>query len=95
MAARINNKKRLASQKTLSTNQERAIEIACKRLSIHAINVLEMALKKEDVDIRWKIQAAKEILDRGWGRPAQSIKADINISTIDALVSRIRGEGGE
>jgi hypothetical protein len=83
--------RKLASQKTRgTTDKERAIEIACKRISFKAIEILEKALMDESVDIRWKLSAAKEILDRGWGRPAQSVKAEVVISGVDTLVDILK-----
>lgn len=68
---------------------ERSIEIACKRLSWTALKVLEQALKNESLDMKYRIEAAKEVFNRGWGRPKQSIDANINVGGGEALLEAI------
>lgn len=67
----------------------RSIEIACKRLSWTALKVLEQALKNENLDMKYRIEAAKEVFNRGWGRPKQSIDANINVGGGEALLEAI------
>ena len=83
--------KKLPSQKVKPVPEiERRIEVACKRHSNKAVEILANALTNPAVDIRWKISAAKEILDRAWGRPAQQIKADVSVSSVDALIEVLK-----
>ncbi len=83
-------------KKTVSTGKpelERAVEIACKRLSKGALMVLENAIdetKTPNLEMRWRLAAAKEILDRAWGRPKQSIDANIKMETAESLVDAIK-----
>ena len=67
----------------------RSIEIACKRLSWKALRVLEAALEDEKIEMKVRIQAAQEVMNRGWGRPKQSIDATVNVGGGDALLAAI------
>lgn len=74
------------------TDIGRSVEIACKRLSQRALMVLEKALdeaRTPELEYRWRIAAAKEILDRAWGRPKQTIDANVNIEGSEALITAI------
>lgn len=68
---------------------ERSIEIACKRLSWTAMKVLEKALKDENLDMKLRLIAAKEVFDRGWGKAKQSVEATINVGGGEALLEAI------
>ena len=84
--------KKLATErkyKSPAADKERAIEIACKRYSERALKVLVDAMTEDGVDIRWKIQAAKEILDRAWGRARQSLDANVTVEGSEALINAI------
>lgn len=70
--------------------KELAIENACKRHSFHAIDLMFKFMTDETIDTRWRIQCAKEILDRGYGRPVQSVKADVNIGSVDKLIEILK-----
>jgi len=73
--------------------KERAIEIACKRLSERALKVLEQAMdekKTPGLDYRLRIMAAQEILSRAWGKPKQATEAQINIEGGDALIDALK-----
>lgn len=62
---------------------ERSIEIACKRYSHKALEILAKALdetKTPDLSFRDRIIAAKEILDRGYGKPRQAIDQKVEVS---------------
>lgn len=68
----------------------RSIEIACKRLSAQALKVLEKALADEGVEMRYRIEAAKEILNRGWGRSRQSMEVTLNDESGSALIDALK-----
>lgn len=68
---------------------ERALEIACKRESFRAIEYLFEVLQDADCETRWRIVAAKEILDRGYGRPRQNVEQKVTIEGGDALLAAI------
>lgn len=70
-------------------DKERAIEIACKRESLAAIEYLFSVLKDDTVETRWRIVAAKEVLDRGFGRPRQNVEQKVTIEGGDALLAAI------
>ena len=72
------------------SDKERSIEIACKRYSEAALKVLTDCLTDTEADIRWKIVAAKEVLDRAWGRPKQSVDASVKIEGADSLLAAIQ-----
>ncbi len=67
-----------------------AIEVACKRLSARALEVLEKAMMDPNVEVRYQIMAAKEVLDRGWGKPKQSTETTVNVSTTDDFINALR-----
>lgn len=69
---------------------ERRIEIACKRLGDGAIRLLEKLMMDENTEVRWRIVAAKEILDRGFGRPKQSIDQKITMNGGEAFLEIMR-----
>lgn len=85
------DKKLITAKPSKNTKPEvaRSIEIACKRLSWKALKVLEKALNDETVDMRYRLEAAKEVFNRGWGRPKQSIDANINVGGGEALLEAI------
>lgn len=68
------------------TEYERKIEIACKRLSETALKYLIKVLADDTVETRWRMQAAKEIMDRGLGRPKQSMDQKITLVGGDAFM---------
>lgn len=68
---------------------ERAIEIACKRESMRAIEYLFNVLQDDSIETRWRIVAAKEVLDRGFGRPRQNVEQKVTIEGGDALLAAI------
>lgn len=77
--------------------QIRAIEIACKRLSARALQVLEDALdlqKTPDLEYRHRIEAAKEILNRGWGRPKQTVDTNVNVNADESFLEAINAAKG-
>jgi hypothetical protein len=74
----------------VSTEQFHAIEIACKRLSTRALEILEEAMNDKGTDPRYRIMAAKEILDRGWGKPKQSTESTVNVNASDNFVQALR-----
>lgn len=65
---------------------ERRIEIACKRLSANALTFLEKILSDDNVEVRWRLQAAKEIMDRGLGKAKQSIDQKVTMVGGDAFM---------
>lgn len=70
-----------------------SIEIACKRLSVQALGVLEKALdevKTPGLEYRYRIVAAKEILDRAWGKPKQAIEASLSEESTTKFLESIR-----
>lgn len=85
------NKQALGVKESKNTKPgiARSIEIACKRLSWKALKVLEKALDDDTVDMKTRLQAAQEVFNRGWGKPKQSVEANINIGGGDALLEAI------
>lgn len=67
----------------------RKVEIACKRLSVRALEVLEQAMNNESVEMKHRIDAAKEILNRAFGRPKQSVEANVTVQTGEQLIEAI------
>lgn len=87
--------KRAEPQPSKNTKPEiaRAIEIACKRLSGKALQVLTKAMDdslKGLIDIRWGIQASTEVLNRGFGRARQQIEANINVEGGEEMIEALR-----
>lgn len=68
----------------------RSIEIACKRLSWKALKVIEKALDDETVEMKVRLDAAKEVFNRGWGRPKVAMEATINLGGGEALLNAIQ-----
>lgn len=79
----------LVHKKRTGVEKERAIEIACQRESLNAVNELFKIIKDETVDIRWRIVAIKEVLDRGFGRPKQQVNSVVTVDGSDALLEAI------
>lgn len=72
---------------------ERKIDIASKRLSLRALEVLENALDPKltpQLDYKYRIVAAKEILDRAWGKPKQRVEARIETAPSDEFVATMK-----
>ena len=72
---------------------ERKIDIACKRLSVRAVDVLARALDPNltpDLEYRYRLAAAQQVLDRAWGKPKQSIKAEITATPSDDFVKAMK-----
>ncbi len=69
---------------------ERAVEIACKRVSKDALEFLEQAIKDSELDPRVRMMAAKEILDRAWGKPKQNIEQSVNVNAGEDLLQALR-----
>ncbi len=67
----------------------RSIEIACKRLSWRALKVIEQIMNSEDADPKVRMDAAKEVMNRGWGRPRAQIDTNINIGGGEALLAAL------
>lgn len=62
---------------------ERSVEVACKRLSERSIRVLSDALDPAltpEIDYKTRIDAAKEILNRAWGKPRQQMDVNMEMS---------------
>jgi hypothetical protein len=51
-----------------------------KILADKAINVLVATLDSEDATVSERLAAAREVLDRGFGKPHQMVTADINVN---------------
>lgn len=77
------------AKKSVRPEIARSIEIACKRLSAKALDILEKAMNDEKLDMKHRLDAAKEILNRGWGRPKQSVDTNINVNNGDALLAAL------
>lgn len=73
------------SQKDL----DRALEIACKRMSPKALEILEKGISDPSIEFRWKLAAVKEILDRAWGRPKQTADVKVELGGVDSLVAAL------
>lgn len=72
---------------------ERAIEVACKRLSERALKVLENALdpvKTPGIDYKMRIMAAQELLSRAWGKPKASVESKVTFEGGDALLNAMK-----
>lgn len=72
---------------------QRSIEIACKRLSGRALAILERALdevKTPELEYKQRILAAKEILDRGWGKPRQQIDSTVVTGSGEQFLEALR-----
>lgn len=72
---------------------ERKIDLACKQMSFRALEVLDAALdpkRTPDLDYKYRIVAAKEVLDRAWGKPKQKIEAKIEQAPSDAFVAAMQ-----
>lgn len=67
----------------------RSIEIACKRLSIRALKVIESIMNDQGADPKVRMQACQEILNRGFGRPKASVETNINVNAGDSLLKAI------
>lgn len=67
----------------------RRVDIACKRLSSRALDVLERAMdetKTPNLDYKYRIQAATHILDRAFGRPKQAVEATVTLEGGEAFL---------
>lgn len=72
---------------------ERRVDIACKRLSSKALDVLERAMdetKTPDIEYKYRIMAAKEILDRAYGKPKQAIEASVTLEGGEAFLKMMQ-----
>jgi hypothetical protein len=67
----------------------RSIEIACKRLSWRALKVIEEIMENTNADPKVRMDAAKEIMNRGWGRPKASIETNINVGASEGLLEAL------
>lgn len=67
----------------------RSIEIACKRLSWAALKVIEKIMMDDNADPKVRMDAAKEIMNRGWGRPKASIETNINVGASESLLQAL------
>ncbi len=81
--------KRFGSRQT--EPKERRIEIACKQWDEKALKVLTDAILDSTIDIRWRLQAAKEVLDRAYGRPRQQMDATVKVEAAEALLAALTG----
>lgn len=69
---------------------ERALEIACKRLSGAALRVIEKIMMDDKADPKVRMDACKEIFNRGFGRPKQTAETvNINLSGGEDLITAI------
>lgn len=68
---------------------KRSIEIACKRISWRALDVIEAIMNDTTADPKVRMDAAKEIMNRGWGRPKASIETNINVGASDSLLQAL------
>lgn len=69
--------------------KERQLERACMHHTMKAVDVLVNTMNDEGADVRWRIVAAKEILDRAWGRAKQSVTANVTVEGSEALIDAI------
>lgn len=79
--------------KASTENLERRIDIACKRLSVNALTILERALDERltpNLEYKYRIAAATQVLDRAWGKPKQSIRAEITTTPSDQFMTAMR-----
>lgn len=83
--------------KVITSNKpqiERAVEIACKRISGRAVvyleKIIEEAIKNPNQhDPKVVMQAISEVMNRGLGRARQQIEQNINVQGNDALIEAI------
>jgi len=70
---------------------------AMQGLAEDAIKVLQEAMQSDDM--RARIMAASHVLDRGYGKPTQSVdltaKTDMGAAHLEALKARMRGKQGD
>lgn len=80
-------------RETLQKALSRSVEIAAKRLSPRAFAILEAALDPEktpELEYRWRLAAAKEILDRAFGRPKQAIEAKLEVGGSEEFLQAMK-----
>ncbi len=70
---------------------------AMRGLAGDAIKVLQEAMQSDDM--RARIMAASHVLDRGYGKPTQSVdltaKTDMGAAHLDALKARMQSRRGD
>lgn len=87
----------MAAPKVITSNKpniERAVEIACKRISGRAViyleKIIEEAIKDPNKhDPKIVMKAIEEVMDRGLGKARQQIEQNINVNGNDALIEAI------
>lgn len=91
--ARDFHRKRSVIMARRTPELERKIDLACKQMSFRALEVLDAALdpkRTPDLDYKYRIVAAKEVLDRAWGKPKQKIEAKVEAAPSDAFISAMQ-----
>lgn len=70
-----------------------SIKEAAQAFTNDALNVLAQVMKDEAQPAAARVSAANAILDRGHGRPKQSVDVDANISVPKSLADFYGGSG--
>ena len=55
------------------------VKAAARELTLDAMDTLEKAMTDQKAPRAAKITAAIAVLDRGWGKPQQTVSANVNI----------------
>ena len=69
-----------STQATLTANRIIAdVKQLAREASKDAIDTLISVMKNETAPVAARVTAAQAVLDRGWGRPSQTIEANVNV----------------
>lgn len=71
-----------------------AIAELCRKRTDSAIATLAAVMENENAPAAARVSAANALLDRGWGRPAQAVAAEVTHNSGDSLsqlLDKVRG----
>lgn len=71
------------------------MRVAARELTPNALRTLEAINDDETAPPAARISAAKEILDRGWGKPKESLDVSRQMTLEDLVLASFRQDGGE
>ena len=71
------------------------LRVAARELTPNALRTLEAINDDETAPPAARISAAKEILDRGWGKPKESLDVSRKMTLEDLVMASFRQRGGE
>lgn len=72
--------------------RDKTLQELCKTHSVEAINTLVTIMKSDEVKEADRIKAAKEVLDRAYGRPRQTVEQVVEVHNIDMPVIELPAE---